>query len=76
MIVTGVIVVAESLWASATPAAAGLVVGVRITVFLIVLVPLLALGNVALVMTVVDTLKQVLLVDLSVVAVGSCRVMT
>ena len=61
-----------------------LVVGVGVTVFFILLATFLALGSVTLAMPVVDALTQVLLVelevkitlvDLSVVAVGSCRVM-
>jgi hypothetical protein len=54
-------------------------------VFLVILVTSLSLGGIALAVTVVDALTQVLLVDseaevalvdLSVVAMGSCRVMT
>jgi hypothetical protein len=68
-----------------TPATAVLVVNVRVADFLVVLAVLLLLGGIALAVMVVDTLTQVLLVelkaeialvDLSVVAVGSCRVMT
>ena len=63
--------------------AAVLVVGVGDAMFLVVLATSLAFGGVALAVTVVDALTQVLLVeletevvlvDLSVVAVGSCRV--
>ena len=65
------------------PAAAVLVVGVGDAVFLVVLATSLALGGVALAVTVVDAWAQVLLVeleaevvlvDLSIVAVGPCRV--
>ena len=58
---------------------------VGVAVFLVVLAASLLLGGVALVVTVVDALTQVLLVeleaeialvDLSVFAVGSCQVMT
>jgi hypothetical protein len=71
------------LWTVVAPAAAVLVVDVGVAVFLVVLATSLALGSVALAMTVVDALTQVLLVeleakvalvDLSIVAMGSCRV--
>ena len=67
------------------PAAAVLVVGVGDAVFLFVLSTSLVFGGVALAVTVVDALTQVLLVelevevalvDLSVITVGLCRVVT
>ena len=68
------------------PVAAVLVVGVGDAVFLVVLVTSLALGGVALAVTVVDARTQVLLVELEaevvlvdllfIVAMGSCRVVT
>ena len=52
-----------------------LVVSVRDAMFLVVLATSLTLGGVVLVVMVVDALTQVVvLVDLSVVDVGSCRV--
>ena len=84
-VVPGLVVTAGSSWMVVASVAAVLVVDVRGTVFLIVLATSLALGGVTLAVTVVDVLTQVLLVeleaeviliDLSVVAVGSCRVVT
>ena len=82
-VVAGVIVAAAASWTVVAMAAAVLVVDVGVTVFLVILAMSLALGSVTLVMTVVDALTQVLLfeleakvalVDLSIVAMGSCRV--
>ena len=68
------------------PVAAVLVVGIGDTVFHVVLVMSLALGDTALAVTVVDAWTQVLSVELEVevvlvdlffiIAVGSCRVVT
>ena len=55
-VVAGVVVAAGSLWTSVASATAGLVVGGGVAVFLIVLAMTLALGGVALVVTVVDAL--------------------
>ena len=69
-----------------TPAAAVLVVGVGGAMFFVVLATSLALGGVALAVTVVDARTQILSVELEVevilvdllfvVAVVSCRVVT
>jgi hypothetical protein len=84
-VVAGVVVAARTSWAVVTPATAVLVVDVGVAVFLVVLAASLLLGGVALAVMVVDALTQVLLVELeveialvdpSVFAVGSCRVMT
>jgi membrane-anchored glycerophosphoryl diester phosphodiesterase (GDPDase) len=84
-VVAGVVVAAGTSWAVVAPAAAVLVVDVGVIVFLVVLLTSLSLSSIALAVTVVDALTQVLLVeseaevalvDLSVVAMGSCRVMT
>ena len=83
-VVAGFVVTAGSSWMVVTPAAAVLVFGIGGTVFFVVLAMLLVLGGIALAVTVVGALTQVLLVelevkitlvDLSVVVVGSCRVM-
>ena len=68
------------------PAATVLVVGIGDAVFLVVLATSLALGGVALAVTVVDARTKILSVELEaevvlvdvlfVVAVGSCRVVT
>ena len=80
-----VVAAAGSLWTSVAPAAAGLVVGVGVAVFLVILATSLVLGGIALAVAIVDVLTQVLLVelvmkdalvDLSVIAVGSCPVVT
>ena len=69
-----------SLWTSAAPAA---IVDVGVAVFLVLLATSLMLGGIALAVAIVDALTQILLVelvakvalvDLSVVAVWSCRV--
>ena len=74
---------AWSSWMVVTPAAVVLVFGVGDAVVLVVLATSLALCGVALAVMVVDALTQVLLVeleaevvliDLSVVTAGSCRV--
>jgi hypothetical protein len=76
---------AGTSWAVIAPAAVVLVVDVGVVVFLVVLATSLSLGGIVLAVTVVDALTQVLLVeleaevdlvDLSVIAVGSCRVVT
>ena len=75
-----VVVAVGSLWTSAAPVAT---VDVGVAVFLVIMATSLALGGIALAMTVFDALTQVLLVeleakvalvDLSIVAMGSCRV--
>jgi hypothetical protein len=82
-VIAGLVVVAGSSWTSVAPTAVVLVVGVGVAVFLIVLATSLALGGIALAVMVVDALTQVLLVELeakvvlvelSIVAVGLCRV--
>ena len=79
-IVAGVVVAVGSLWTSAALVAT---VDVGDAVFLVILATSLALGGVALAVAIVDTLTQILLVelvakvdlvDLSVVTVRSCRV--
>ena len=82
-VVARVVVAAGTSWKVVAPAAAVLVVDVGVIVFLVVLATSLSLGGIALAVTVVDALPQVLLVeleaevalvDLSIVAIGSCRV--
>jgi len=79
-IVAGVVVVVGSLWNSAVPVATA---DVGVAVFLVILATSLALAGVALAVVIVDALMQILLVelvakvalvDLSIVAVRSCRV--
>jgi len=76
----------SSSWRVVPPATAVLVVGVGDAVFLIISATSLALGSIALTITVVDAWAQILLVELEakvvlvdllfIIAVGSCRVMT
>ena len=82
-VIAGLVVAAGSSWVVVAPAAAVLVVSVGGAVFLVVLATSLELGGVALAVMVVDALTQdllvepemeVVLVDLSVVDMGSCRV--
>ena len=82
-VVAGFVVAVGSSWMVVAPVAAVQVVGVGDAVFLVILATSLALGGVTLVMTIVDALMQVLLVeleanvvlvDLSIVIVESCRV--
>ena len=77
------VVAARTSWAVVALAAVVLVVDVGVAVFLVILAASFLLGGVALTVMVVDALTQVLLVeleaevalvDLSVVAMGSCRV--
>jgi len=84
-VIARVVVAARTSRPVVTPATAVLVVDVEVAVFLVVLAASLLLGSVALVVTIVDALAHVLLVELeaeialvhlSVIAVGSCRVMT
>ena len=76
----------RSSWRVVALATAVLVVGIGDAVFLIIPATSLALGSVALTITVVDAWAQILLVELEakvvlvdllfIIAVGSCRVMT
>jgi hypothetical protein len=85
-VVAGFVVATRSSRRVVAPAAAVLVVGVGDVVFLIVLATSLALGGIALAVTVVDARTQVLLVELEaevvlvdllfIVAMGSCQVVT
>ena len=85
-VVAGFVVATRSSWRVVPPATAVLVVGVGDAVFLIISATSLALGSIALTITVVDAWAQILLVELEakvvlvdllfIIAVGSCRVMT
>ena len=84
-VVVGFVVATRSARRVVTLAAAVLVVGVGDVVFLVVLATLLTIGGITFTMTVVDAWAQILLVeleakvvliDLFIVAVGSCQLVT